>query len=111
MREKIIAYCGLVCTDCKAYKATKANDNETLAALALEWYGEENNSTYTVCDGCTVDGRKNQWCANCMVHNCASERGVETCAHCEDYGCEKIAELFKHIPDAKVNLDKIRASL
>ena len=29
--DKMIAYCGLVCTDCEAYIATQAND---LAALA-----------------------------------------------------------------------------
>ena len=111
MRARIVAYCGLVCTDCRAFKATVKNDTETLAALALKWYGEENNPSYTICEGCTVDGKKCHWCSECMVHACASERGVDTCAHCEDYGCEKITELFKHIADGKVRLDKIRAGL
>lgn len=28
--ERIIAYCGLVCTDCQAYVATQTNDPEAL---------------------------------------------------------------------------------
>jgi len=40
--NRMIAYCGLVCTDCEAYTATQANDLaalERLAAKAREEYG------------------------------------------------------------------------
>ena len=32
--EKMIAYCGLVCTDCEAYIATQANDLAALEKMA-----------------------------------------------------------------------------
>ena len=35
--DKIIAYCGLVCSDCSAYVATQANDQEALERVAAQW--------------------------------------------------------------------------
>jgi len=111
MPDQIIAYCGLVCSDCAALLATQINDTEKLKALALEWYGEENNSTLCICDGCTTAGRKNKHCSECGVHICASDRGVVNCAHCPDYACATLTELFEFIPDTKTNLEAIRAAL
>jgi len=111
MTDKIIAYCGLVCSDCAAFIATQENDTEKLKALALEWYGEENNATSCICDGCTTAGRKNKHCLECGVYLCASERGVINCAHCADYDCETLTGLFEFIPAAKTNLEAIRAAL
>ena len=111
MSTEIIAYCGLICTECPAFIATSQNDTEKLQALGLEWYGKEDNADYCLCDGCTTDGRKNNYCQECRVHLCAKERGVINCAHCEDYGCETLTALFQHIPLGKETLNKIRASL
>ena len=111
MAEQIIAYCGLVCSECHAFIATRENDTERLKALALEWYGEENNDTFCLCDGCTTDGQKNKHCLECGVRLCAADRGVINCAHCADYGCETLTGLFKFIPLAKENLERIRAEL
>jgi hypothetical protein len=36
LMDKMIAYCGLVCTDCDAYIATQANDLVTLAHTTLD---------------------------------------------------------------------------
>lgn len=111
MPELITAHCGLVCTECLAFIATRTEDTDKLAALALEWYGQAGDSSYCVCDGCTQDGRVNQFCRECGVRLCAIERGVVNCAHCLDYGCEKLTGLFQHIPVAKENLERIRAGL
>jgi hypothetical protein len=35
--EQIIAKCGIVCTDCNAYKATIANSDELRKQTAEEW--------------------------------------------------------------------------
>jgi hypothetical protein len=111
MSEQIIAYCGLVCTECPAFMATRTQDNKKLAALALEWYGQAGDATYCVCDGCTQDVRINQFCRECGVRMCAIERGVINCATCPDYGCQKLTSLFQHIPLAQENLERIRAQL
>jgi hypothetical protein len=111
MTTQLLAYCGLDCSQCPAYIATSENDTEKLKALALEWYGQENDATFCVCDGCTTGGRKNKHCLECGVRLCAMERGVINCAYCEDYGCETLTGLFQHIPLAKENLELIRAGL
>ena len=111
MTDQIIAYCGLNCSDCAAFIATQENDTGKLKALALEWFQVEDNPTLCLCDGCNTEGRKNAHCAECGVRSCAISHGVANCAHCPEYGCTTLTELFQHIPIAKENLEQIRASL
>jgi hypothetical protein len=113
--DKIIAYCGLVCTDCPAYIATQADDREALGRVAAEWRKEFNAPEITVewviCDGCLDGGRKCSHCAECEIRACGVERGVVNCAHCADYACEKLEGFFAQATDARPVLDEIRASL
>jgi hypothetical protein len=114
--DKIIAYCGLVCSDCPAYVATQANDQAALEKVAAQWRQEFNAPNITVeaviCDGCLDGGRKCGHCAECQIRACGVERGVANCAHCADYPtCDKIQGFFGFVPQAKVTLDGIRAQL
>ena len=114
--EKIIAYCGLICTDCEAYKATQANDLAALEQMAAKAREQFNMPDITVesamCDGCLgTDGHKGGYCAECAVRACGVERGVVNCAHCADYGCEKLASFWNMAPHARATLDTIRAGL
>lgn len=111
MTLQMIASCGLNCAECPAYIATRQEDTQKLKELALEWYGVQDDATYCLCDGCLPEGRKNQWCGECAVRACAKERGVVNCAYCEDYGCETLTAFFEHVPAAKKNLERIRATL
>jgi hypothetical protein len=45
------------------------------------------------------------------VRACAIARGLENCAHCADYGCEKLAVCFEHSAETRVVLDRIREGL
>ena len=115
--DKIIAYCGLVCSDCPAYIATQADDMEALAGVAAQW-SKEYNATFTaescICDGCTSGSeRLSSYAASggCPVRVCAVGRGVINCAHCDDYGCEKITHFFTFAPDAKATLERTRQTL
>lgn len=114
--DKIIAYCGLVCTECPGYIATQANDQEALERVAAQWREEFNASEITVasvlCDGCLTDeGRKCGHWSECEIRACAMERGVLNCAHCADYACDRLAGFFGFVPEARTLLDGIRASL
>jgi hypothetical protein len=114
--DKIIAYCGLVCSDCPAYIATQADDRAALEQVAARWQEEFNTPDLTVesiiCDGCLTDeGRKCSHCFECNIRACCMERGVLNCAYCDDYGCEKIEGFFGFVPDARATLDGIRQSL
>lgn len=114
--ERLIAYCGLVCSECDAYVATQANDLEALERLAQqarEEFGmEDATAERTMCDGCLTDtGRQIGYCATCEIRACGVERGVANCAHCIDYACEKLESFFVQATNARSTLDEIRASL
>jgi hypothetical protein len=114
--DRIIAYCGLVCTDCPAYIATQANDRAALARVAAQWREEYDAPDITVesviCDGCTTEGeRKCSHWYECNIRICGTERGVVNCAYCDDYGCEEIEGFFSFVPDARARLDAIGQGL
>ena len=113
--DRIIAYCGLVCTDCPAYVATQADDRAALEQVAAQWREEYNAPQLTVesviCDGCLTDeGRKCGHCAECEIRACGVARGVANCAHCADYACDKLEGFFGFVPDARRVLDEIRSA-
>ncbi|MDY7041501.1 MAG: DUF3795 domain-containing protein [Chloroflexota bacterium] len=114
--DKIIAYCGLVCTDCPAYIATQANDRAALEQVAAQWREQWNAPEITtesaICDGCLgTGGRHCSHCAECDIRACGVERGVANCGHCADYACEKLEGFFGFAPGARAVLDGIRRSL
>ena len=113
--DKMIAYCGLICTECPAYLATQANDRAELERVAAMWREEYNAPNITVesviCDGCIVGGHKCGHCAECDIRACAMALNVANCAHCADYTCEKLEKFFGFVPGARGVLDEIRQSL
>ncbi len=114
MSKPLIAACGLDCSQCEAYVATQANDLLALEAIAEKWrveYHAPGISADTIlCDGCMVEGRKIGHCAECQIRQCVVERGLQNCAACADYPCEQLTSFLKPIPQAKANLDALRAS-
>jgi hypothetical protein len=114
--NQMIAYCGLICTECPAYIATQADDRAALERVAAQWREEFNAPEITVqsviCDGCLgTTGRKCGHCFECEIRACAMGRAVINCAHCDDYGCETITSFFGFAPEARSRLDGIRAQL
>jgi hypothetical protein len=114
MGKPMISYCGEVCTECSAYVATQSNDLAALQRVADEWnqeFGYTLKAEDCICDGCLGNGRRIDYCRTCAVRACAIERGLESCAHCTDYACEKVTVCFEHSPETQDVLDKIRRSL
>jgi hypothetical protein len=114
--DKMIAYCGLVCTDCEAYIATQANDLAALERMAARAREQFNNPDLTVesamCDGCLSDSeRLCGYCFECQVRACGLGRGVVNCAHCANYACGKLEGFFDMAPHARATLDGIYAGL
>jgi hypothetical protein len=111
--DRIVAYCGLVCTDCPAFIATQADDRDALEKIAAQWREEFNAPDLTtesiVCDGCLTDvGRKCGHCAECEIRACGVARGVANCGLCPDYACERVEGFFGFVPDARAALDEVR---
>ncbi len=111
----MIAYCGINCGDCKVLEATRNDCEQTRKMMAEEWsekYGWDLKSDDMVCDGCLVEGgRIFGFCKTCQTRLCARERTMENCAHCEDYGCDKLHVIWGMNASGKANLENIRKSL
>lgn len=113
---KILAYCGLDCGDCEAYLATQNNDRGGLEETARKWaeqFGAKDISAdMCICDGCSSGKRlSTAHAATCALRVCASKRGVVTCAHCPDYGCEILQQFFAFAPVLKEKLEAIRKNI
>ncbi len=112
MKEKMIAYCGNVCSDCGAYIATMKNDDKLRQAQAEKWTKEYNHPFKMEdinCDGCTMATPKTLGYLNiCAIRKCGMAKGVINCAYCADYSCAKTDEFFKMVPACKKTLDAIK---
>jgi len=105
-RTSIIAYCGLVCSNCEGYLATQANDEEwkdRLAVHARDAYGQRDATAESVtCDGCSAGKRLCAYCRQCEVRACAVDRGVINCGECESFeNCQTIQAFLVNVPEAR----------
>jgi hypothetical protein len=115
MDDRMVAYCGLICTDCDAYKATQAEDMESLERMAKEasdQFGMEMTVADAMCDGChATSGRQIGYCHQCAIRLCAVDQHIETCGHCADYACEKVDGFSKPGSAHRRTLDDIWSAL
>lgn len=109
----MIAFCGLDCAQCEAYKATQADDLAWKERVVAEWSVMFNTTNLDVkgvtCDGCTAQsGRWGAHCYDCSIRACGMEHGVENCASCPDYVCETLESFLASVPEARKNLEALR---
>ena len=112
MNNKYICYCGLYCENCavkaKIEPAAKALLEEMKKARFEEiiqfipggdnfWPFLKGMVDPGLCVSC-IEGSGNPECA---VRICAKEKGVEACAFCESYPCEKFEPFFEGYPVLK----------
>ncbi len=111
--EKIIGYCGIVCTECPAFLATKNNDNKARKKTAETWSKEFNADIKPEeinCEGCHAKtGVLFAHCTVCEIRKCGLTKEIATCADCMEFSCQKLSNFHKMVPDAKKTLDSIKA--
>lgn len=92
MTKNMVGYCGYGCHLC----AARSDDAEVRARMVEGWrrlFGHEQYTAENVrCDGCRADGRLAD--SECRARPCAIERGVDSCAECEDFPCDKMKHLM-----------------
>jgi hypothetical protein len=117
MVSEILSYCGLVCTTCPIYLATREVNKEEqirkrteIARICKEEYGMEYElSDITDCDGCHLEGgRLFSGCNDCAIRECAKQKRNENCAYCSEYICKKLESFFIKDPSGKTRLDEVR---
>lgn len=106
-----IACCGLDCSNCGAYIATKTNDDNKRAEVSKQWsemYNTDIKPEDINCNGCQSDEQKFSYCNICEIRKCCMEKDMENCAACDMYACDKLENFFKDAPDARTALDNLR---
>ncbi|MBE0432985.1 DUF3795 domain-containing protein [candidate division WOR-3 bacterium] len=91
--QRMIAFCGVICTECPVYIATQRNDDERRRKVAQAWSSadEPRKPEDINCYGCLIVGGKlYQYCATCEVRTCGFEKKVENCSYCDEYPCGKL---------------------
>jgi len=116
VQEKMIAFCGITCSDCRALIATQRNDTELKKEVAKAWSTKEETlkPEDINCDGCLATGQRLfKFCEVCEVRRCGYGKRVENCAYCREFPCEKLTGLGKSfsITEAKATLEGIREKL
>ena len=114
--ERMIAYCGIVCTECPAFIATQKDDDDLRKQTAEFWSQQFNvdlkPDIINCKEGCLSDGDDIfGHCQVCEIRSCAKEKKVDNCAHCDEYACEKLSDFHERAPYAKTVLDEVRSGL
>lgn len=107
----MIAYCGLDCSKCDAYLATRENNDTKRQETAQKWsqmYKHDIKPTQINCDGCKSIGTKFFHCGNCEIRQCGTSKGVAHCAACENYICDTLAGFIKLAPGAGLALERLK---
>ncbi|MFW9926788.1 MAG: DUF3795 domain-containing protein [Candidatus Thorarchaeota archaeon] len=104
MNTRTVAPCGIVCTDCPAYLATKSNNLEKLQEIAEMWSSEDHKleANDTICEGCFSD-RLHTFCAECEARECAIGKGYSVCSVCAMYPCDRLNEVWSSFTTTSVD--------
>jgi hypothetical protein len=101
-KSKLIAYCGINCLKCHAYKATRNENNEELEKIAKRW-GQNDQTIYTVqdieCKGCNSK-LLNKHCYVCEIRACGKEKQLSNCGKCDQFVCDKLRNEWNTWHDA-----------
>ena len=112
--NEMISFCGLLCSECGAFIATKNDDDNKRAEVAESWASQYNVDIKPEdinCIGCLSDGEPHfSHCGVCEVRKCGKQKGIENCAQCDEYACEKVEKILQVVPEARKRLDEIRSS-
>jgi hypothetical protein len=90
--DEMIGYCGYNCHLC----AARSDDPAVRQKLVDGWrklFGHEHYTAENVrCGGCRSDGPIAD--QQCKARPCAMEKGVESCADCDEFPCKKLGPLM-----------------
>lgn len=89
---EMIGYCGYNCGEC----AARSDDPKIRQKLVDGWRRIFGHQMYTAenvhCDGCKSKGKIAD--TSCEARPCAKKKGVDSCALCDKFACEKVRGLL-----------------
>jgi hypothetical protein len=109
--KNMTAYCGMNCTKCECYQATKENDDNLRAKVAEKWSKNYNSDIKPIqinCTGCKAEGAKFYFTGVCPLRKCNMEKNTPNCAGCSQYRCETLNNFIAKAPAVGKALEKLR---
>ena len=110
--SEMIAYCGLDCSQCPTFIATRNDDDaarERTAALYAQKFGMELKKEEINCDGClSQGGRKIGYCQVCEIRQCCLGKGLKHCVVCPEEPCAKLLRFHEFSPEAKAAFEALK---
>jgi hypothetical protein len=108
----MIAYCGIDCSKCDSYLATRSGNDDELRKVAKKLskrYSADVMPGDVICDGCKNGLRHSFYCTNlCKMRKCCINKEYNSCIECDDFPCKELQFELKHNPEAKDNLEKLK---
>jgi hypothetical protein len=92
--DPILTRCGYRCDLCLAFKPNVAQNPANQQILSDGWFayfGFRIPPAAISCDGCMADN-PNLIDTACPVRPCVIDKGLDHCAQCDHYICDKLAE-------------------
>lgn len=108
--EEMLSYCGYRCDLCPAYYANlrSEEDRKRVSDDWVKYYDHRAEPGEVECKGCKAGVRDGN--PNCKVRPCAIEKGVKTCAECDEFACDVIVKQMEAIkPIAEKHRDSMSA--
>jgi hypothetical protein len=92
--QPVLTRCGFRCDLCLAYRSNIEKNPASQRKLSDGWFtyfGFRIEPANIMCDGCMGD-QPQTIDQSCPVRPCVLEKGLGTCAQCDEYLCEKLKE-------------------
>jgi hypothetical protein len=92
--EPLLTRCGYRCDLCLAYRPNIEREPGNRRKLSDGWhkyFGFRIPPEEVCCDGCMAENARLLDSA-CRVRPCVIERGLDNCAQCDEYVCERLKE-------------------
>ena len=107
MTEAILTRCGYRCDLCLAYAPNVINHPSNREKLSDGWYkyyGFRIPPERILCDGCMA-GNPQLIDQACPVRPCVIERGLDNCAQCEEYVCDRVTQRLVAYEEVRERVD------
>jgi hypothetical protein len=104
--EPNISKCGYRCDLCPAHESNLKSDadKKRMCDAWAKYLGSNiEPEVITACEGCQKGGGE----PDCAVRKCSEERNLENCAHCDDFGCEKLKSKMDFVEHKVKNPESI----
>ena len=99
---EILSRCGFRCDLCPAFRPNigRLADRQTVSDGWFKYFGFRVPPEELECSGCLGTGPTLD--KDCRIRPCVIERGLENCAPCKDFDCEKMKTRVDAVKDMRL---------